>query len=76
VPAAAGRVELGREVSEDGRVLAHVWAWVGTTVRKRVDAGSSEEVVLDELQIRVEAQGLVIDVTVAGVRADHEPGDA
>src|SRR5205807_1400282 len=40
------------------------------------DALTVEEVVLDELVERVEAQGLVVDEAGPGVRADHQRGNA
>jgi hypothetical protein len=36
---------------------------------------AAEEVVLDELQVRVAGQDLVIDVAVLGVRRDDQAGD-
>ena len=57
-------VEVGDEVAEDGRVLADVGARVGAAVGRRVEALAAEEVVLDELDVGVEAQRLVVDVAL------------
>src|SRR5207253_2955019 len=68
-------VEFCREVAEDLDVLAHGDARIGSPVGGRVEALAAEEVVLDELHIRVEAQRLVVDVAAFGVWADQETGD-
>src|SRR5207247_1479122 len=69
-------VEVAPEVAEDLRALPHVGPWVGPAVGRRVDALPVEEVVLNELQIRIEAQNLMVDVSALRVRADHEPRHA
>ena len=58
-------VELLREVAEDRHVLPDVRARIGPAVGARVEALAVEEEVLDELEVRVEAEGLVIDVARA-----------
>ena len=65
-------VEVREQVAEDLRVLADVGPRVGTAVGARVQPGAAQEVVLDELEIRVEAQRLVVDVAALRIRADHE----
>ena len=65
-------VELAREVPEDRGVLAHVGPRIGALVRLRVEPLPAEEVVLDELEVRVETQRLMVDVPLLRVRADHE----
>jgi hypothetical protein len=40
-----------------------------------VDALTAEEVVLDELEVGVEAEGLVVDEPAAGVGADDDARD-
>ena len=57
-------------------VLADVGSRVGSTVGGRVEALAAEEVVFDELVVRVEAEGLVVDVAVFGVGADDDARDA
>src|SRR5206468_1868648 len=69
-------VEVLDEVAEDLFVLADVGAAVWAAVGLRVEAAPAEEVVLDELEVRVEAQRLVVDVAPPGVGADHEPRHA
>src|SRR3954447_3025257 len=68
-------VEVVPQVAEQLGVLADGRARVGAAVRPRVEPRAAEEVVLDELQVRVEAQRLVVDDAAPRVRADHEPGD-
>jgi hypothetical protein len=68
-------VEVVDEVAEDLCVLADVRSWVGAAVGRGVQALSVEEVVFDELVVRVETQRLVVDVAVLGVRADDDRGD-
>src|SRR4051812_33361059 len=57
-----GEVEVVAEVSEDGDLLPDGGSGIRPPVRRRVEALPVEEVVLDELQVRVVAQGLVVDV--------------
>ncbi len=60
-PWALAEVEVGGEVAELGAVLAHVGSGVGASVGCGVDPLAAEEVVFDELQVRVEAQCLMVD---------------
>ena len=69
-------VEVGGDVAEDRVVLADVGAGVGAAVGGGIEARAVDEVVLDELRVGVEAEDLVVDVALLGVRADHDPGDA
>src|SRR6478672_10514183 len=71
-PRRLGEVEVLSQVAEDLHVLAHGRPRVGPAVGLRVQALPVEEVVLDELQVRVEAQGLVVDEAPLRIRADHE----
>src|SRR5579884_2675105 len=64
-------VEVAYEVAEQPLVLADVGARVGTAVRPRIQTLAAEEVVLDELQVRVEAVHVVVDVAAPRIRADH-----
>src|SRR6185437_7131662 len=61
-------VEVADQITQHRRILAYVRTRVGTTVVHRVDPGAAEEVVLDELQVRVERQLLVVDEALPGVR--------
>ena len=61
-----------REVAEDLRVLPHVGRGSGRPSVVGFEPLAAEEVVLDELQVRVGAQHLVVDVAALRVRADHE----
>src|SRR5262245_8575552 len=69
-------VEVPGEVPEDADPLAHGRARIRPPVRLLVESLLTQEVVLDELRVGVEAQCLVVDVALSGVRADHEPGHA
>src|SRR5439155_10805228 len=75
-PRRLAEVEVGREVAEDRDAFAHVGSWVGTPVGAWVQPLAAEEVVLDELHVGVEAQGLVVDVTVFGVGTDNDGRNA
>src|ERR1019366_734319 len=61
-PGALIEVEVVDEIPEDLLVLAHVRPWVRSAVGCRIEALPVEEVVLDELVVRVKAQDLVVDV--------------
>src|SRR5262249_56742230 len=65
-------VEVLDEVAEDRRAFTYVGPRIGTPVRLRIEPPPAEEVVLDELRIRVEAQRLMVDEPTPRVRADHE----
>src|SRR5579862_1953872 len=75
-PRLPGEVEVAHEVTEDGLALADVGPRVGPAVGLRVEALTAEEIVLDELEVGVEAERLVVDVAAAGVGADHEGRNA
>src|SRR3954454_2384089 len=74
-PRRLAEVELAPEVAELLGVLPDVGARVGAAIGGRVQPLAAEEVVLDELQVRVEAQRLVVDLALTGVRADEQAGD-
>ncbi len=61
-------VEVAGQVPEAGRVLAHRRARVRATVGLRIEPLAAEEVILDELGERIEAQLLVIDEAASGHR--------
>src|SRR5207248_11276483 len=65
-------VEVLREIAEDRLVLADVRATVGAAVGLGIEPPATEEVVLDELEVGVEAEGLVVDVALLRVGAYHE----
>jgi len=65
-------VEVARQVTQLGRCFAHVRARIGTPVGGGIEAPAAQEVVLDELRVRVEAERLVVDVAALGVGADHQ----
>src|SRR3954447_10378266 len=69
-------VELAEKVAEGLHVLADDGAGIGAAVGLRVDALPAEEVVLDELEVRVERERLVVDVVVPRPRADQQAGHA
>src|SRR5436309_2345053 len=68
-------IEVPPEVAQPPRPFAHAGARVRSPVSTRVEALAAKEIVLDELQVGVEAQRLVVDVAPPRVRADHQPGN-
>ena len=58
-------VEVLAEVAEDLHLLADRRAGIGATVGRRVESLPAEEHVLDELEVRVEAERLVVDDALA-----------
>jgi len=71
----AGRlveVEVVGQVAEDLRLFTDIRPRVGPSVARRVETLAVEEVVFDELVVRVEAQRLVIDIARLRVRADDQ----
>ena len=71
---ALGEVEVVGEVAEDAFVLANVGPWVWSPVGFRVEALAVEEVVLDELDVGVEAETLVVDVAALAYGLMTRPG--
>src|SRR5437762_2229755 len=69
-------IEIRPEIAEYRDVLTHVRAGVGPPVGFRIEPLAAEGHVFDEFDIRVEAQGLVVDVAALGVGADHDGGYA
>src|SRR5437762_12521143 len=69
-------VEVPRQVAEDGRPLPYVGPRIRPPVRPRIEPPALQEVVLDELDVRVEAKRLVVDQPAACVGADHQTGNA
>src|SRR5215469_13071561 len=66
LPGLAVEVEVVREVAQHRRILSHIRPRVGTTVGAGVDPLVVQEVVLDELEVRVLAQHLVVDEALLG----------
>ena len=64
------KVEVLDEIAELRIALPDVRPGVWATVGLGVQALSSEEVVFDECDVSVVAEGLMIDVTLLGIRAD------
>src|SRR6478672_2497652 len=65
-------VEITDEVAKHRHVLAHRGPRIRAAVSRRVEPLPSDEVVLDELGVGVETQGLVVDVAPARIwRDDH-----
>src|SRR5215472_13270681 len=69
-------IEIRSQIAELRRVLTDIGPRIRTPVRLRIDARAVQEVVLDEFHVRVEAQGLMIDVALPRVRADDKTGHA
>src|SRR2546421_8560636 len=65
-------VEVVDQVAQLGSVFADGRARVGAAIVAGIDPLSFKKVVLNELDVGVKAQSLVVDVTLLGVRADHE----
>jgi hypothetical protein len=55
------KIEVGAQVSEEAGRFSHIRPWIGPSVGFGVESLTGEEVVLDELGVGVEGQGLVID---------------
>jgi hypothetical protein len=58
-------VEVRQEVAKFWFGLADIRAVIRPTVGPRIEPGSAQEIVLDELDIRVERQHLMIDESAA-----------
>src|SRR2546421_9854118 len=70
-----GEVEVSQKVAESWLGLTDVRTVIRSAVGPRIEPGSAEEIALDEPDIRVERQHLMVDVSAARVRADHETGN-
>src|SRR5450432_1996030 len=75
-PRCLSEIEIAEQIAEDGNVLAHIGTWIGPTITAWIDALTAEEIVFDELVIGVETEGLMIDVPLARIGADHNAGHA
>jgi hypothetical protein len=64
LPGLLREVEVLREVTKLGNGFAAIGTRVWPAVRFRIDSLAAKDVVLDELQVRVEAQRLVVDVAL------------
>ena len=71
-PQRLAEVEVLGQVAEDRLVLTHIRPGVGAAVGQRIEAAAAEEIVLDELQVGVAAEGLVVDEPFFRVRGDHD----
>src|SRR5262252_1050644 len=69
-------VEVPGKGAEYRQGFPDVGTWVGAPVGLGVELRTAEEVVLDELEVGVGAEGLMVDVTLLGVRGDDQPRDA
>src|SRR5215510_2606747 len=63
-------IELVGEVAEDGDFLTDRRTRVRPPVGRRIEALPAEEPVLDQLQVRIERQRLMVDVSLACVGTD------
>ena len=72
-PRRLAEVELLADVAEDARRLAHVGTGIRPAVGGRIEPLPAEKDVLDELQVRVVAEDLMVDVARLRVWADHDP---
>src|SRR5438876_346135 len=71
-PGSLGEVEIGAQVAQHRGVLTHAGSRIRTPVGARIEALATQEVILDELDIGIEAQLLVVDVAMLGLGADHD----
>src|SRR5689334_7095251 len=67
-----GEVEVVAQIAQERGIFAHVWSRIGTTIARGVDALPIQKVVFDELVVRVEAQGLMVNVALFGIRTDSD----
>lgn len=67
-----GEVEVVDQVAKLGHVFPHVRTGVRPSVSLRVKSLTMQEIVLDKLEIGVEAQRLVVDITAFRVRTDDK----
>ena len=65
-------VDLLEQVAKDGHFLAPRRLWVLTPIRFWIKPLPTQEDILDEFQGGVEAEDLLINVALAGIRADHQ----
>jgi hypothetical protein len=73
-PWALIEVEVADQVPQPTGVLPHGRARVGSMVSPRVQALAVQEVILDELRERVEAELLVVDVATSRIGLITIPG--
>src|SRR5438552_5258437 len=69
-------VEVEGEIAEDARVLTNVHSRVRASVGSWVEPLTIEKVILNELVIGVEGQGLMVDKPSPGIGTDDDPGNA
>src|SRR5207245_6963387 len=74
-PGRLAEVEVTGQASQDGDVFAHGRPRIGAAVGQRVQPLATQEDVLDELDISVEAEGLVVDVVLLRIGADDQRWD-
>ena len=69
------RADVTHEIAEDLDVLTNGEAPIRTAIGRRIEPRAIEEVVFYELRVRVEAQGLAVDVAAFGIGADDQAGN-
>src|SRR5579862_4941808 len=69
-------VEVFDEIAEKRNVFAHRRSRIGSAVGSRVESLPVQEVVLDELVVRVEAERLMVDIAPLCVRTDDDARNA
>ncbi len=65
-------IEVAGEIAQRRVSLAAIGTRVGTIVGGEIEALPAEEIVLDELQVRVVTEKLVVDVALLGIRTGHD----
>src|SRR5271157_502801 len=65
-------IEILSQIAENRCIFAYVRTRVGAVIRLRVNALAREKIIFNKLDIRVEAESLVINITSLCVRTDDE----
>src|SRR5207253_6744728 len=67
-------IEIPRQITQYRRILTHVWARVGTTIGRRIEASSAEKIVFDKFYVGIEAEDLMIDEARFCIGCDDHRG--
>src|SRR5579859_4613323 len=67
-------IEISGQVAQNSRILPHIWTRIGTPIGLRIEPRATQEIILDELEVGIKAQGLVIDEALPGIGADDQAG--
>ena len=75
-PRCLRKVKVFAQVAQQRRILTHVRPRVSPPVSGRIQPLAASEIILDEFDVRVEAESLVIDEALARIRADNDSRNA